>query len=322
MNRPEASHERVYRGLLRLYPSEFRARFGDEMVQLFGDQLRDTRNQLRDTRTQLRDTRTGRASSGPDGDAQIWLRTLSDLAITAASEHVRRDRTMAHSLTEAPSIPTRALGLLGILGGVALVLAFIPNLPWIWDFVLVRLVLFNVGAIAIGLAAYRAGALGSGRASVTVAGTVILANAWYLVMVIVGIGRPQFPEADPDFRLITFYAGAAMWLTDALFGYVIWRVGAMARWVGLALAVGSLFASTGMDRLELVRGDLAWFWTPAAMAGIAVNGLAWISLGVAVATRQRAAGISTSVTSGALAPVDSTTAGVGPVNGHPDSAHR
>ena len=308
MNRPEASHERVYRGLLRLYPSEFRARFGDEMVQLFGDQLRDAR--------------TGRASSGPDGDAQIWLRTLSDLAITAASEHVRRDRTMAHSLTEAPSIPTRALGLLGILGGVALVLAFIPNLPWIWDFVLVRLVLFNVGAIAIGLAAYRAGALGSGRASVTVAGTVILANAWYLVMVIVGIGRPQFPEADPDFRLITFYAGAAMWLTDALFGYVIWRVGAMARWVGLALAVGSLFASTGMDRLELVRGDLAWFWTPAAMAGIAVNGLAWISLGVAVATRQRAAGISTSVTSGALAPVDSTTAGVGPVNGHPDSAHR
>ena len=307
MNQPEASHERVYRGLLRLYPSEFRARFGDEMVQLFGDQLRDAR--------------TGRASSGSDGAAQIWLRTLGDLAITAASEHVRRDRTMAHSLTEAPSIPTRVLGLIGILGGVALVLAFIPNLPWIWDFVAVRLVLFNVGAIAIGLAAYRAGALGSGRASVTVAGAVILANAWYLVMVIAGTGRPQFPEADPDFRLIAFYAGAAMWLTDAAFGYVIWRVGTMARWVGLALAVGSLFAFTGMDRLELVRGDLGWFWTPAGMAGVAVNGLAWISLGVAVATRRRVAGNSKGVASETLAPVDSTMAGVGPVNGHPDSAH-
>lgn len=275
MNQPEASHERVYRRLLRLYPLEFRARFGDEMVQLFGDQLRDAR--------------TGRAATGPYGAAQVWLRTLGDLAITVSSEHLRRDRTMAHSLTEAPSIPTRALGVIGILGGVALVLAFIPNLPWIWDFVAVRLVLFNVGAIAIGLAVYRAGALGSGRASMTVAGAVIMANAWYLVMVIAGIGRPQFPEADPDFRLIAFYAGVAMWLTDAVFGFVIWRHGTMARWVGLALAVGSVFALTGMDRFELVRGDFGWFWTPAALVGVAVNGLAWIALGIAIATRRRAA---------------------------------
>jgi len=285
MNRPEASHERVYRSLLRLYPSEFRARFGDEMVQLFGDQLRDAR--------------TGRGSSGPAG---TWLRTLGDLALTAASEHARRDRTMAHSLTEAPSIPTRALGLIGILGGVALVLAFIPNVSWIWDFVAVRLVLFNLGAIAIGLAAYRGGALGSGRASVTVAGAMMLANAWYLTMGIVGIGRPQFPDADPDFRLIGFYAGAAMWLADALFGYLIWRVGTLARWVGLALAVGSLFAFAGMDRLELVRGDLAWFWMPAAQAGVAVNGLAWITLGIAVATQKRAR--------------------VAPVGRHPESTRR
>jgi hypothetical protein len=275
MNRPGASHERVYRGLLRLYPAEFRARFGDEMVQLFGDQLRDAR--------------TGRGSSGPTG---TWLRTLGDLVLTAVSEHARRDRTMAHSLTEAPSIPTRALGLIGILGGAALVVGFIPNLTWGADLFNLRLVLFNVGAIAIGLAAYRAGALGSGRVSVMVAGAVILTNAWYLGMGIAGIGRPQFPEADPDFRLIGFYAGAAMWLTDAVFGYVIWRVGSMARWVGLALAVGSLFAFTGMDRLELVRGDLGWFWTPAALTGVAVNGLAWIVLGVTVATRRRSAAVT------------------------------
>ena len=220
---------------------------------------------------------------------------------------------MAHSLTEPPSIPTRALGVIGVFGGVALVLAFVPNLPWIWDFVAVRLVLFNVGAIAIGLAVYRAGALGSGRASLTVAGAVILANAWYLIMVIAGIGRPQFPEADPDFRLIAFYAGVAMWLTDAVFGYVIWRVGTMARWVGLALAVGTLFAFTGMDRFELVRGDLAWFWTPAALIGVGVNGLAWIALGTAVATRRRTAVVSKAVVpesvhpmAGPLASTDST----------------
>ena len=209
---------------------------------------------------------------------------------------------MAHSLTEAPSIPTRALGVMGILGGVALVLAFVPNLPWIWDFVAVRLVLFNVGAIAIGLAAYRRGALGPGRASVSIAGAVILANAWYLVMVIAGIGRPQFPEADPDFRLVAFYAGAAMWLTDAVFGYVIWRVGTIARWIGLALAVGSLFALTGMDRLELVRGDLAWFWAPAALVGVGVNGLAWIALGIAVATRRRTVVVSDAVVAESMQP--------------------
>ncbi len=308
MNQPEPSHERVYRGLLRLYPSEFRARFGDEMVQLFGDQLRDAR--------------TGRVSSGPAGAAHVWIRTLGDLAVTAASEHARKDRTMAHSLAESPSMATRALGLIGILGGVALVLAFIPNLPWIWDFVAVRLVLFNVGAIAIGLAAYRTGALGSGRASVTVASAVILANAWYLVMGIAGIGRPQFPEADPDFRLIGFFAGAAMWLTDAVFGYVIWRVGRMARWVGLALAVGSLFAFTGMDRLELVRGDLAWFWRPAALAGIAVNGLAWIALGIAVARRRRVAVVSKAVVHEPVTMVDSTMADAASVDGRGISAER
>lgn len=315
MNQPEASHERVYRGLLRLYPLEFRARFGDEMVQLFGDQLRDAR--------------TGRAATGPAGAFQVWLRTLSDLARTVASEHLRGDRTMAHSLTEPPSIPTRALGVIGVLGGVALVLAFIPNLPWIWDFVAVRLVLFTVGAIAIGLAVYRAGALGSGRPSMTVAGAVIIANAWYLVMVIAGIGRPQFPEADPEFRLIAFYAGVAMWLTDAVFGYVIWRVGNMARWIGLALAVGSVFALTGMDRFELVRGDLGWFWTPAAMVGVGLNGLAWIALGIAVATRRRGARVPGSPAESraeslaeSLAAKDSTMAGVASVDGQPVAPQR
>jgi len=190
---------------------------------------------------------------------------------------------VAHSLTAAPSIPTRALGLVGILGGVVLVLGFIPSLPWIWDFNLVRLVLFNLGAMAIGFAALRAGALGSGRVSVVVAASVILANAWYLVMLILSIGRPVYPVPDTAFRPIFFYAGAAMWLTDAVFGFVIWRVGRMARWVGLALAIGSLLAFIGMNR------PVTWFWAPASMAGVAANGLAWIVLGIAVATRRRAA---------------------------------
>jgi len=262
--------ERLYRALLRVYPTPFRVRFGDEMVQLMGDQFRDAM--------------AGRSSGGV---GRLWLRTLGDLVVTATSEHLRRDRTVAHSLTVSASPAMRALGILGILGGLVLVAAFLPLPAWSSEIFNLRLVLFNAGAIAIGLAAYRGGALGSRRISMAVAGGLILANAWHVVMVLVGIGRPQFPEPDVDFRLIFFYAALAMWLADALFGFVIWRVAAMARWIGLILAIGSLFALTGMDRFELVRGDLAWFWRPAALAGAGANGLAWIALGLVVATRRR-----------------------------------
>lgn len=36
-------HERIYRRLLRSYPWETREAYGDEMLQLFRDQLRDAR---------------------------------------------------------------------------------------------------------------------------------------------------------------------------------------------------------------------------------------------------------------------------------------
>ena len=70
--------ERVYSGLLRAYPRTFRTRYADEMVLLFGDQLRDAR-----------------AARGAGGITITWLRTLLDLASSAFGEHLRKDRTMA-----------------------------------------------------------------------------------------------------------------------------------------------------------------------------------------------------------------------------------
>lgn len=267
----DAGHERVYRRLLRLYPAAFRTRYSDEMVQLFSDQLRDAR--------------TGGAAGGA---ARTWLRTLGDLAVTAASEHARRDRTVAHSLAAAPSIASRALGLVGILGGAVLLAAFLPFIPWGSDLFNLRLVLFNAGAIAIVFAVHRRQAVIWRRLSLAAAVPAILANAWYLVMVILFIGRPQFPEPDPEFRPIFFYAALAMWLTDAGFGFVALRLGAVSRWAALALAVGSVLAFTGIDRLELVAGDFGWIVRPLALAGIALNGIGWILLGLNVATRRRA----------------------------------
>ncbi|HEY8870966.1 MAG TPA: hypothetical protein VIM30_16485 [Candidatus Limnocylindrales bacterium] len=268
MSRRASAAERIYRTSLRLYPAGFRARYGHEMVQLFRGQLQDAR-----------------ARPTPGGIVAVWVRALGDLVITAISEHARKDRTVAHSLTVPPSTWTRALGVTGVLGGVVLLVAFLvdvgPGLNTI------RVVLYNLGAIAIALALYSRQSALSPRLALLATAPVILANAWFLMMELLSVGRPQPPEGDYEFRLIADFAALAMWLADAALGLVIWRTGTAMRWIGLALALGSIFAFGGMSRLGLVSGDYAWFFLPAALTGIAINGLAWILLGLDTVTRRR-----------------------------------
>lgn len=274
MTRAEASPARLYRSLLTLYPPEFRARYGDEMVQLFADQLRDAQRDRART-----------------GSARVWLRALGDLAVTAAAERARRDRTMAHSLTAPPSATTRVLGSIGVVGGLLLVAAFVPGLPWTEELFSLRLLAFNAGAIAVAIAVHRRQANVARRASLAAAGAVVLANASYLAMVLLSIGRPVLPEPDPEFRLAFFFVGVAMWWADVAFGLVTWRLGVVTRWGSLALAIGSALAFLGMDRLELARGDLAWLVAPVALFGIALSGVGWILLGLDVALRRRSPAI-------------------------------
>jgi hypothetical protein len=269
MRPDEAFPIRIYRRLLVLYPAAFRARYGDEMVQLFGDQWRDAQH-----------------GDGSGGTARTWLRTIRDLIVTAAAEHLTggRDRTQR---TMPPSASSRLLGIFGIVGGLVLVAAFLPDLPWTREVFQLRLVLFNLGAIAVAIAVHRHQVALAPRASLAAAGAVVLANAWYLVMVVLSSDRPQPPVGDPDFRLVGFYAGVAMWWADATFGLVAWRLRSVTRWGALALAVGSVLAFLGMDRLELVNGDVAWLFTPVALLGVALNGVGWVLLGIDVAFRWR-----------------------------------
>ena len=265
-----AAGARLYRVLLRVYPSEFRARYGDEMVQLLGDQLRDA------------------GASGGSGElVATWIRTFVDLVTSAASEHLQRDRTMAYSLGEPPSMATKALATLGVIGGFVLVLAFVPNVQLIWDLVIVRLVLFNAGAIAIGLAIHQRQAPRGPRLSLAATAPMVAANAWYLVMLILSVGRPVYPEPDPQFRQIMFYAAIAMWLSDAAFGLVALRLGVAPRWASLALLVGSLGAFAGVGGLGLIDGPFAAIVYPYSQIGIALNGLAWIGLGLSLFRPQR-----------------------------------
>ena len=66
----ESRHDRAYRSLLRLFPSDFRGDFGDDMFD-FRDQCRDARGRRRATTT-------------------LGLRTLTDLTQRAPREARRR----------------------------------------------------------------------------------------------------------------------------------------------------------------------------------------------------------------------------------------
>ena len=77
--RPDMTRsERIYRKLLLAYPRSFRARYEDEMVRLFLDQLRDAD-----------------AAERPGEHAALWARSVADIASSAPSEHLRKESTVA-----------------------------------------------------------------------------------------------------------------------------------------------------------------------------------------------------------------------------------
>lgn len=181
----------------------------------------------------------------------------------------------------------RPLGAVGVLGGLVLLAAFFVN---IGDVNWLRLVLFNVGAIAVGLALARRAPTPPAVVILTAVG-VIVANAWYAAMTVLSLSVED-PFAR-TFGQVYFLAGVAMWLGDAAFGAVLasrrqltsglaWRLAAVA------LAIGSLLAFSGLDRLGLVGRDGGTIFTPLSLAGIFLNGLAWIVLGLDVAIGRRA----------------------------------
>lgn len=210
-----------------------------------------------------------------------------------------RGRPLSVALATAMAPPTaaaRTLGAAGVLGGLVLLAAFVtdirPDLNW------VRLVLFNVGAIAIGIAMARR-AMTPRAAVVLTAGAVILTNTMHLAMTVLSLGIER-PFAG-DFGFVFFLITAAMWLFDAAFGVVLasrrdLTEGLAGRLGAVALATGSLLAIMGMDRLGLVSPDHDSIFKTLALVGVFLNGLAWIVLGLDVALGRRAPPSSTTAT--------------------------
>lgn len=94
---------RIFRRLLRAYPSEFRLRYADEMTQLFADQLRDAA-----------------CSQEALAVARLWTANLLDLLMTAPGQHIRKEAPVAQPvklasngpLRDQPSQPAQGLKLL------------------------------------------------------------------------------------------------------------------------------------------------------------------------------------------------------------------
>jgi hypothetical protein len=172
----------------------------------------------------------------------------------------------------------RLLGVLGILGGAILLVAFLPSIGIPRDLNAWRLVLYNLGAIAIAVAALRVGALGSATWAWSSAIAVIATNAAYLGFTLVATTRAA-PFAG-EFGLAWDVVAFLMWLSDGWLGLALVRAGRLTRWGAAALAIGSPLAILGMSRLELTSPADPTIFEPIALAGLALNGLGWILLGL------------------------------------------
>jgi hypothetical protein len=251
--------ERVYRALLGLYPAAFRRRFGEDLVQLFHDRLRDACS--------------GRSSGGA---AVAWTELLADVVVTASHEHLRRNRTVAHSLATSPSVTTRILGLAGVAAGLVILAAYVIDLPS--GVFRDRLIVFAVGVSGIGIGVHLRQSARAPMLSWAVTVALVAANAFFLVSVI-------FLEPG---NIGVFWAGLALWLASAAFGGASSLIGAVSRIGGWALAVGSLLALTGIDRLGLVSESNPTYFNTLSQVGIVTVALGWIVLGLDVALRRTA----------------------------------
>ena len=174
----------------------------------------------------------------------------------------------------------RVAGILGVVGGGVLLAAFLPSLVIPADVNNGRLLLYFLGAGAVSWATLRAGMLGPGtRAAVAAGAIIVLSAVSALIVVIASTRQPPFAG---EFGLVAFWIGLATWIASSVFGLLLVRRPAPVGLGGIALAVGSALAILGMDRLGLTSSTNPTVLGPVALVGVALDGLGWVLLGLAL----------------------------------------
>ncbi len=214
---------RVYRGLLRTYPREFRQNYGEAMVQVFRDLC-------------LR--------SGEAGLFRVWGRALLDYAVSLVSEHI--DRGVEMTKTKWIQLSGWGLAASGFLLMAGFAASSRPDYnpynaaAWpidpilnVMDFVLMTIAMLLMCAGFAGLLERfqkQASSLGLGGLLIgSLAGLISAIGA-------VGLG---FFQNGPWWDLFMLgILGVNLGL--ALFGVDCLRRHLFARWNGLPLAIGSV----------------------------------------------------------------------------------
>ena len=180
--------------------------------------------------------------------------------------------------------------MVGILGGVALLLAFVTEIPS--NLGVLRLVLFFIGSIAVTVALARRADLADRRTTV-VASVAVALNVASIAMVGLSIGRDQ--PFGGAFGLAWFWIAFATWLADAAVGLLAWRQHATTTIGALVLAIGSVLAILGMDRLGLSSAADITVFGRLGLLGVALNGLGWVLIGFDLVLGRRTRGVAASV---------------------------
>lgn len=114
MTPKDARHDRLFRALLRIFPSEFRGDFGRQMTEDFGDLRRDAASR-----------------DGLTGVLRLWLHTASDFVRRAPQEHldvIRRDASHAiRILRKRPASTIAVVSSLAIGIGLTTALFTVVN---------------------------------------------------------------------------------------------------------------------------------------------------------------------------------------------------
>lgn len=251
-------HQSVYRSLLRLFPAGYRATYGDSMVQLFSDQVRD------------------------EGAMRAWLRTAQDLPTSVAAERARNDTVPGQSLGGWPSSTGKLLGLLGIAGGFALLAAFVFQISP--DVNTVRIFLMLTGGLALVIGTHRRQRAFAPTVSTVTAALAIAAIVGMIVMETLLLLREP-PLFGGTFGWVFFWATIAWAVIGVVFWLAALRIGAVNHFGSGLIAVGTLLSILGIDRLGLAHDPL---WGNLALLGLALSALGGILVGADLVTRRGA----------------------------------